>query len=211
MDKVKRLIVIAAPSCCGKSTFVNKLIKRELPQIEKTTGMVDASAWTYKDLWLHEKELKALNNSDDLELLLHYTLPHPALKFILRRGYDKKDRLSILQASDNITILTLFATPSTLVRRIQLRRDRIFERKKTIKQKRLKTMQALRTLNRLHRIYSNPYRLAALYQKWFDICSEFNINDHLLVNVEQSAELLPLSKWPDITRSWIDKPLDNDN
>jgi GTPase SAR1 family protein len=205
MDKVKRLVVIAAPSCCGKSTFVNKLINRELPQIEKSTGMVDASAWTYKDLWLHENELRKQKNSNDLELILHYTLPHPALKFILRRGYDKKVRLSILQASDNITLLTLVATPSTLVKRIQLRRERIFERKKAIKQKPLKTIQALRTLNRLHHIYSNPHRLTALYQKWFDVCSEFNTNAHFLVNVEQTAELLPLSKWPEVSHSWIDE------
>jgi len=205
MNKVKRLVIIAAPSCCGKSTFVNQLIKRELPQIEKSIGIDDASAWTYKDIWLHENELVTQTNTSDLDLMLHYTLPHPALKFILRRGYDKKVRLSILQASDNITLLTLFATPSTLVKRIQLRRERIFEKKKTTRQKPLKTIKALRTLNRLHRIYSNPDKLTALYQNWFDVCSEFSINNHFLVNVEQSAELLPFTKWPEVSHSWLDE------
>ena len=205
MDKANELIIVAAPSCCGKSTFANLLLNGELPEIEESINLINPSAWVYKDIWLHEKELINSTNAQYNKYVLHYTLPHPALKFIFRRGYDKKVRLSILQASNNIIILTLFAEPSTLLKRIELRRNRIFEKWGIDKRKIFRSNKALRTLNRLNHIYSNPDKLISLYEKWFEVSGNFSSHGHFLVNVEDTPNLLHLDNWPEIKNRWRNK------
>lgn len=202
MEKVKSLVIVAAPSCCGKSTFAQQLINGELPQIEKSAKINNPSNWIYKDIWLHEKELKTLSQSSKQEYILHYTIPYPALKFIFRRGYDKKTRLSILQSSENITFLTLFASPPTMLNRIQQRREHIYKLRKKDKSQIFRSQKALRTLKRLNRIYSDPNKFSSLYQKWFDFSSKLNLQAHYLVNVEKTPELVSLSRWPEITKEW---------
>ena len=205
MEKANKSIVIAAPSCCGKSNFVNLLLDEKLPEIEKNINLIDPSTWIYKDIWLHEKELINMTNLRSSKYILHYTLPYPALKFIFRKGYDKKVRLSILQASHNITILTLFAEPSTLLKRIELRRNRIFEKRARNKRLILRSLKALRTLNHLNRIYSNPNKLISVYEKWFEVSRNFNSHSHFLVNVDSAPDLLPLEIWPEIKNKWRTK------
>jgi len=202
MEKLKRLIIVAAPSCCGKSTFINQLTSGEIHHIEECLGIKELDHWDFKDIYLHEDEILNIKNPQQANLILHYTIPYPALKYIFRIGYDKRQRLKILQASHNITFLTLYANPDTLLHRIGLRRKRINERRLQGKVPIHKYMRSMRTLSRLERIYANPIQLISMYHRWLEQCKNFNLRTHFLVNVEHLPQLKTVSMWSDITDEW---------
>lgn len=203
MNKVKRLIIVAAPSCCGKSTFINQLMQGELGHVEQRLGTRNFNDWIYRDIFLHEEEIFNLKNPNQLNLILHYTIPYPALKYLLRPGYDKKGRLTILQASDNITFITLYASPDTLLHRIELRRKRINERQEQGKVPKHKYARTMRTLSKLETIYATPKKLNLMYSQWFEYCRNIDLSGHYLANVDQAPHLVPVSTWPQIANEWL--------
>ncbi|MEN8131323.1 MAG: hypothetical protein ABFS45_14245 [Pseudomonadota bacterium] len=203
MNKVKRLIIVAAPSCCGKSTFINQLMQGELEHVEEQLGTKSIHNWIFRDIFLHEEEIFNLENPDQLHLILHYTIPYPAIKYLLRPGYDKKGRLTILKASDDIIFMTLYASPDTLLHRIELRRKRVNERREQGKVLTHKYDRTMRTLKRLETIYANPTKLGLMYNRWFEFCHNIDLKGHYLVNVDQVPRLGSISKWPQITDKWL--------
>lgn len=199
---VQRLVLIAAPSCCGKTTFVGQLRRGELETIQKRIRIDDFTSWLYRDIYLHEREILELEKSKRCNLILHYTIPYPALKYIFRNGYDKKERLAIIRGANEIVFLTLYASPPTLLRRIGLRRQRVVERRRQGLVPIHKYLRTMRTLKRLENIYANPNKLIPMYHNWFIHCSKINFKFHYLVNVEGSPHLEELSTWQNITNMW---------
>ena len=202
MEKLKQLIIVAAPSCCGKSTFINQLTNGKIHHIEESLEIKDIGQWDFKDIYLHEDEILNIKNPQQANMILHYTIPYPALKYVFRIGYDKRQRLNILQASHNITILTLYARPSTLLHRIGLRRKRIDERRLQGNVPIHKYMRSMRTLRRLEIIYANPIQFISMYHRWLEQCKNFNLRTHFLVNVEHLPQLKTVSMWPNIADEW---------
>lgn len=200
---VQRLILVAAPSCCGKTTFVEQLRRGELEAIQTRVGVNDLTNWLYRDIYLHEKEILELEKSQQFNLILHYTIPYPSLKYIFRIGYDKKERLAIIQGANEILFLTLYANPSTLSHRIELRRQRVNERRRQGLVPIHKYTRTMRTLKRLEDIYANPNKLIQMYFNWFKQCSCLKPKFHFLVNVEDSPQLEELSTWKHTTNKWL--------
>ena len=201
---VKRLILVAAPSCCGKTTFIEQLRNAKLIHIEKQIEVHDLNNWIYRDIYLHEKEILAIENSQRCDLILHYTVPYPALKYILRNGYDKKQRLAIIQGADEVIFLTLYADAPTLLHRIELRRQRVMERHRQGIVPIHKYYRTMRTLKRLERIYGTPDKLILMYRNWFNHCSKISLKYHFLINVNDAPRLETLSSWPLIKKRMED-------
>ena len=200
---VKRLILVAAPSCCGKTTFIKQLREGKLKNIEKKIDVPDFENWLFRDIYLHEKEVLALGNSQQCDLVLHYTIPYPALKYILRNGYDRKARLTIMQGADEITFLTLYANTPTLLNRIELRRQHVKNRRRQGIVPIYKYQRTMRTLKRLEKIYATPNKLISMYRNWFDHCSKIELKNHFLINVENTPRLDTLSNWPRIKKHMV--------
>ncbi len=198
----KRLILVAAPSCCGKTTFIEQLKRGRLETVETHIEVNNLNNWLYRDIYLHEKEILELETSLQCDLILHYTIPYPALKYIFRSGYDKKERLTIIQGADELIFLTLYASPPTLLHRIQLRRQRVKERRKQGVVPIHKYTRTMRTLKRLEKIYANPNKLIPMYRNWLSYCSNLNLNKHFLVDVEASPRIEKISSWSHIIATW---------
>lgn len=194
----KRLILVAAPSCCGKTTFIQQLRGGKLESIEKHIELNNLNSWLYRDIYLHEKEILELESVQQCDLILHYTIPYPALKYIFRNGYDKKERLTIIRGADEIVYLTLFASPPTLLNRIELRRQRVKERRQQGMVPIHKYTKTMRTLKRLEKIYGNPNKLTTMYRDWINYCSNIDLKGHFFIDVEDSPRLEEFAKWPHI-------------
>jgi hypothetical protein len=204
MKKVKRIIVIAAPSCCGKSTLIHQLMTGEHAHINKHIKLFNPSTWLYRDITLsgYEREVLQLSKPDQKKLLLHYTIPYPSIKFIFRPGYDKLSRMRILMGSNDIILLTLYVNPKTLLYRVNLRRQRVIERRNQGKVPNYKFLKGMRTLKTLERIYLDTNRIVPMYNKWFKFCKKINTKSHYLVEVETTPKLSPLMRWPEIYSCW---------
>lgn len=204
MGSFRNMVVIAAPSCCGKSTFVSQLMADEVPALKGNLPRMDRGGepWTYRDMFLHEPEIRDLADRGTGNVMLHYTLPYPSLRFWLRPGYDKRSRLAILGASSETTIVTLLACRATLLRRASRRRERIFQRLELRQISRWKAYRLLATLNHLERIYASRDRLQTMYQRWFTFVERLGPAQHHMIDVTGAPRLTSPSEWANVVSTW---------
>lgn len=208
MLPLDHLIVVAGPSCCGKSTFIDKLRNRELPDITSALGINDSSDWIYKDAYyLNARLLKDIAQSPERNLVLHWTIPSPGIKLLLRDislhfAHDKKARLRILQSAKRLTVLTLYTSRAIFLKRVNARRMRIMARRDGGMDSQLKYLVKMRHTRLMDRIYSDTNNLASMYNRWFRLCSSFNVDAMHLVRLEDYSTLEPADQWPVITDQW---------
>lgn len=213
MSSIDRLIVIAAPSCCGKTTFINNLMNGELSSISEVLGMGDVASWEFKDAFFVDKEYTdMLLKRGVSKMLLHWTIPHPSPKLFIRNlmllnAYDKKERLDILDAAKQIDILTLYAPLNVLRTRVQLRYQRIVEKQQE-KQKNFNSLvmktKSKWNIDRLYKVYSDPAKLVGMYSRWFDFCGRYDSSGNYLINVEScQPTIAPVSDWSMIRDGWL--------
>lgn len=201
--RFERLLVVAAPSCCGKTTFVQRLTAGGPDAREALIpGYAEVPEWKYKDLYMHEAEIVALGRQGTTNLMLHYTLPHPAIRFWLRPGYDKRVRRSILAAGGHTTVATLLAPRAILLHRVARRRVRIFERLELGEISQWKARRLLATLTHLERIYASGDRLARIYQRWFEYLRGIGIAEQYLFDVEREPRSVAQDDWLEVVRAW---------
>ncbi len=203
-----RIILVAAPSCCGKTMFINMMRRDKLQRISADLQMGDVSSWTYKDaFYINARSLKTIEKSPINKIVLHWTIPHPTFKLALRNlvllcAYDKTSRLQIMKSSREITVLTLYTSQSSLLRRVEFRRQRILERRLEGKESLFSLTTKKRRTRKLAQFYSDMCNLAPLYERWFHFCETLNPGASYLVNVEDEPSLVSITKWSEIKEGW---------
>jgi hypothetical protein len=111
LERIQSLIVIAGPSCVGKSTLLSQLQKGQRPQVADILGLDVPERWEYSDA-----VRMRLCSARPARLVLHYDLLRP-FKLGIKGGYGHDDALDTLDAADQVTLLTLWALPRTLAGR----------------------------------------------------------------------------------------------
>lgn len=213
MSYIDRLIIVGAPSCCGKSMFIRRLLNGELDVIAAQLNMGDVESWAYKDTFYVDKAYtrKLLQSPVD-KLVLHWTIPHPSLKLMLRNialmySYDKQERIELLNVARRIEILTLYASPDILRDRVDLRHRKI------IKKQTLSDASLMNHINKywscwgiknIYNVYSDTNKLIKMYDRWFEFCNHYNSAAKYLVNVLDYEPIIePISEWESIKNNWI--------
>lgn len=208
MLPLDHLVVIAGPSCCGKSTFIRKFMSGELTAISGALNIENITKWTYQDsYYLDAKSLGKIERSPVKEIVLHWTIPNPTLKLALRRlvllfAYDKKERMKILKSPKRLTILTLYTSRDSFLDRVEQRRIAVtdqFENKEVSKRTYNRHM---RYAKQRKRFYSNSTNLIPIYRRWFSMCETLAVDSMYLVNVERDPVLVSMEKWPEISAQW---------
>lgn len=209
MIPLDRLIVVAAPSCCGKTTFINNIRKNKLQSITTALQMDDALSWAYEDaFYINAKFLRNVEHSPARNMVMHWTIPHPTVKLAFRNllilnEYDKKERLKILQTARDVTILTLYTSQHDMVRNVQFRRERIRQRRLEGTESLYKFARKRWNMWRLVNLYSNMRNLIPLYERWFQFCQTLNARASYLVNVQGNPTLDSTTKWSEIREGWM--------
>jgi hypothetical protein len=208
MLPLDHLIVVAGPSCCGKSTFIDRLKNGETPDITSSLGIENLDEWIYRDAYYIDAALlDDINNSPSGKLVLHWTIPSPGIKLFLRDlsllfAHDKKDRLRILQSANHLTVLTLYTSRNIFMKRVNARRMRIMSRRSSGMDGMLKYHVKMRHTRLMDRIYSDTDNLSSMYNRWFRLCASLNVDEMLLVKLEGYPTLSPADQWPMITDQW---------
>jgi hypothetical protein len=201
--------MVAGPTCCGKTWFINNLKSEKLIDIREKIQMGDIKSWVYQDAYyLDSAKLKEILDSSISKILLHWTIPLPRLKIFLRNivllgAYDKKARIQILHSANNLTILTLYANPTTLIQRVELRRNNIIKELDQRESFFLKKMIKMSNINKVKKIYSDRKHFLHLYNRWFNFVREdLKPQMHYLVDVNGEPTLKTVDKWNDIVKNW---------
>jgi hypothetical protein len=180
---IGRIILVAGPSCAGKSALIERLRSGQLTRLKERLQMGDPDNWTYKDAW----QMKNFSVSGLTNLVLHYDILRLMDKNI--RSYDFDPVFDLVRSARHVVMLSLLENPDILLQRCLQRRRKVF---KYLKKWRFLTFfERLKPLNRKCRLYRNPETLAQWFDRWFDFCSTLGCSNHFVVhslNPEESLE-----------------------
>lgn len=206
---IERLIIVAGPTCCGKTRLINYLRAGKLKEIQKKLEIENFQAWSFQDAYyLNYKKLNELLEVPELKLLMHWTIPLPRILIFLRNialfgSYDRRARIRLLKSVKYIDILTLFADAASLTKRVNLRKEIVLKEVKKSKIFYLKKKYKLYNKQVVEKFYSDPKRYLGIYKKWFNYLEKnLKINNHYLVELNDEPILRKIEEWPEIVKNW---------
>ncbi len=198
---LEQLIIVAGPSCSGKTHFVKRLRAGDYDELLRQHSLVDPKSWVFADVFfLDDADVQALVDPSNAKVLAHWTIPHPSVKLFFRDmlnfgALDLKHRLQLIAQAQSTISLTLHAEPKTLLSRIDLREQRVHELYELGRDSFWKYRRKLRHLNLLRRIYSSKSRTQKMYGRWFRLLDNMGVEDQLMVAYDHHPAIQERSKW----------------
>lgn len=199
--------MIAAPSCCGKTTFIENIRTNGLPELTDSLDMGDHESW----LFIDSEKLPEISNTRVPKMVLHYALPALPLKNGVIRSIADDVPMAVLHKANEISFVTLYASQTTLLNRIRKRKgSRKSGRWPIIKnivsalaeisflRSRSRLLRKNFRLKELEKLFSNPGEFAQIYQSWFDFSRQFQAKIDLVVNTEGVHTMQPISALEEI-------------
>jgi hypothetical protein len=186
--RIKRFILFAGPSCSGKTTFFRRLEGEEGAPLRTALGLGDVSSWRY----LNRRKLRLAGEEELERVVLHYDL---SARF---RGRQPEDEslTHLLEAVDELVVVTFWARPAELARRVDGKR-RMWRRRMLRPRFLHRGLWKRQKFRDLYRIYSQPSRLLPCYDEWIAFSSAFPAKAHWIVDTSaQPMELVPADDWP---------------
>jgi hypothetical protein len=209
MKRIDRILLVAAPSCCGKSTFIRSLVAGEHPDIAETFQLGDPKEWLVADaFYFSPRAVDWIDEHSDGRSIVHWTIPRPGLKLALRNlwlrnAYDRQERLAVLEAAKSVSVLTLFDSAENLTRHVQFRRDRISERRQSGEDPLTMYLSKSWDIRSLADLYSDLANLVPMYDRWFEFCADLAPGDRFMVDLSAGHSLIPADEWSTVRSRWL--------
>jgi hypothetical protein len=194
VPRVGELVLLAAPSCCGKTRFLEALLDGQLGNFPGSIGIsFPISSYLIKT---PKREAPSQISSSIQRMILHYTIPAiPFTEGRLRRIEDDP-RLDIVKDADKVTAVTLLASGTVLQSRLQIRKRRSH---KLFLKSVSRYFSVQKKYAKLQRIYSRSESVAAMYDSWFSYIEELsNLDKAWLVTAEDQYVIYEPNEWPRI-------------
>mgnify|MGYP000633909849 CR=1 FL=1 len=209
--KVERLVVVAAPSCCGKSTLLEKLSAGEATPVSSFLKIDHKKNWIFVD----SDRLGEVHATQIPHLLLHYALPAIPLKTGALPNLPSDPPLKIIENAQSIVFVTLYADPKILVGRVRKRkRSRRINRVPVLRaaigclshstwlRHRFSLLKKVRRWNSLETVFADVDEVEALYAQWFNFIHCYGSENHRLVCTDKDYAVHTLAEWHDIVQQW---------
>ena len=158
MVQIEQLIVIAAPSCAGKSYLIKKIKKGDYPHLCEQIGIDVPSLWHYS----HFKKLMYIRQQIIERLVVHYDLYDIYLQ---NNNFNNLNEL--INKSGRVVTLTLNVSQELLIKRNYLRlRESISHLmvKKEITW-RINALKKIKRLLKIRKYYKREFS-ELIYEKW---------------------------------------------
>ncbi|MEH6472462.1 MAG: hypothetical protein V7752_14535 [Halopseudomonas sp.] len=164
LPNIKELIIVAGPSCAGKSYFIRQL-KAGNRGIGSALGIDDPAAWTflnYRDYWSH-------SNAYQSKVVLHYDF------YGLFKNGEFRRLKELVEINDSVKIVTLCVPSRLLFKRAILRvpKEILSLFKVRVRNMSIRT----RVYNQALKIYQygNKGQVSTLYSLWFKQIEELGV------------------------------------
>jgi hypothetical protein len=180
--KLRHLVVIAGPSCVGKSTVVSRLIKGELPALAESLGVMHPETFAVVHAAAFKRDRSPAEMTGDV--FLHYELTRT--RFV-KTGAQSDHALHILDQARRIDFLTLWEDPQTIAMRFRAKVRRSMVDALVRLEFRLARRVCERFLIR-RRYFADPKQMWALYCQWFDACDKIPAASHWTFRSSQERE-----------------------
>ena len=215
--RVDHLVLVGGPTASGKTTLINGLRGGKLPQVEERLGAERLSEWPLTGAI----RLREVREAHMPRLLFHYDFCRPFMRSA--RTIDRDEGLSLLKTTDRISILTLWTPAERLEKQIAARdiaragaglRSRIANAlRRRIGGRiplsatelpvvggllgRLRRYRPDRRKKALAKLYTQPERVAELYEQWFDFCDGLGdrVGQHVVVEMTDPPRFCSPKEW----------------
>lgn len=204
MPRVGELVILAAPSCCGKSHFLRQLQDGRLQSLARQLRL-DAPVDSY--VAALPGEAASYGDAAIPRMILHFAIPTIALNSGSLRNLADEPRLDVVKNSGRVIVITLLAGARVLSSRLRSR-SRLnckmiffnFSRYQAERQR----------LSQLKELYASPERLVFTYERWLEYVRSLpNLDSAWLVTAERDYEAFGTEDWEGMKRSYFDTSRQN--
>jgi hypothetical protein len=190
MPHVGELILLAAPSCCGKSYFLDQLYEGRLHDLVQRMAL-DEQIDSY--VAVIPKELEDYRGAYVPRMILHFAIPTIALVDRSLKSLEDEPRLEVVKSAERVTVITLLASANVLASRL---RSRQRANRKLIYRNLSKYLSERRKMARLKQIYGAPDEVVVAYEAWFNyVDSLANATKSWLVTAQSDYEAFEPNEW----------------
>lgn len=168
---VRRLVILAAPSCCGKTHFVRMLTRQASPNLARKFGLDMLSDWHICDAY----ELPTIRQRYIDQLLLCYAIPTHEIVCEGLSNHSDDPRLSIVSIASQVSFITLLESTKSLSGRLTKRR--FYALRAAISDPSY-VVSELTRLSSLKPIYKDRDQLETAYRWWFNYTEMFNYKEN---------------------------------
>ena len=184
---IDELVVVAGPSCSGKSTLIEALLRGDAPELDAELSANASRPW----LLAYPNHISELPSGRIPKLLFHYDFLRPWMNGPYNHRRDRS--LDIFDCARTSRTVTLLAAPADLLRRWNEREIAPLTRRGKYRGRR----RQLKVL----RAFESAASVAHLYDRWFDHLAEVP-GRHSILDLRGGARrLVPLQAWPELRAS----------
>ncbi len=176
--RIGKLVVVAGPVASGKHTLIDKLLKKELPQIFEILDIKDVSSWkTISARRLHE-----LTCSDIDNLIVHYDIKRPFFKNT--DIYSRDSFFDLLEIASEVFFITLWTSAPVLIEQLDKRFSEAVDGKKLSK----------KTYVKLRNAYRDEEKIRDVYKSWIKLCQKKSVK-HIIVSLDKGVHVYRDDSW----------------
>lgn len=193
MPRVSDLLLVAAPSCGGKTRFLDRLFDDRHDDLLALMG-VSGPIQSYTPVLV--RELPELRDADVPRMVLHLALPVvPLAEGKLERIGDEPT-FEFVRTCESVTAITLVASGDILQARL---RSRYLWTHKLLFKSVPEYLAARKRLRNLARTYADPSNLVLAYEAWFRYLESLpNLAHRWLITTDDEYELRAPAEWQEI-------------
>lgn len=196
MIQVVELVIVAGPTCVGKTTLLGRLRNGELPSIARSLGLDAGSDPVFLDAVQIDVLIRSRRRQRLERLVLHYDTCRPARLGLADFAGDPV--LGVLDEARRVVIMTLWATADELHRRIVQRRKQSLRGWKRLAVSRKRVAE----WTRLEQRYQKPRQLLEHYEAWLRFCARYAAAPHGFVSgMERSPSLADRFPFSEIAKA----------
>jgi hypothetical protein len=171
--------------------FIEKLKSNVLMGAQHDLEIQDLGSWQFANA----NQVPQIKEKHIPRIILHYAIPSLPLSSGLLGDISDDPKVSVLELADEVTFLTLYAAPSTLVERVRLRKRA--NRQLLLRSPRKFLLESQR-LRHLEELYKTQDQMSLVYDKWFVYCQRYEATAHWLISVDSDLVWKPISDWQKI-------------
>ncbi|OGW26075.1 MAG: hypothetical protein A2X59_10820 [Nitrospirae bacterium GWC2_42_7] len=176
--RIGKLLVVAGPIACGKTTLIRKLQNNELPEVAGCLNVDDFSSWRT----VNARRFDELTDPVIDKLILYYDIKRPFFKNT--KVYERDVALDILKNAAAVSFLTLWTPPDILIEQLDKKeQDKSRDGRSTGKK-----------YQKLRKAYQDFEKIRTIYSDWIEFCQKQSAK-HIVVSVTDGVRISTDENW----------------
>ena len=175
--RIRHLLVVAGPTAAGQSALIERLLRNQLPALNRRLGTDDGALWGSP---LAAGRYSAPQPAEKDRMILDYDYLRAATK--ATKTFDRDPALDILDTADRVTVVTVWTPPAQLT-------DQLGAAMSAVKGRNRERLGALRDE------YRDPHQVVAHYRAWLAFAAAKGADQMVVESTAEGVTVLLPEEW----------------